>query len=186
MASLSKDDLRKIMRRRRRALAIACPDAAKLAAQALPLERLPSFTIVAGYHPIGQELDPNPLLARLAAAGARVALPSASPGAPLVFRLVLAGDTPVTDALGIASPPPSAPVVTPDLVIAPVVAFDALGRRLGQGGGYYDRTLKALREAGGVFVIGLAYAGQETDAVPGEAHDQRLDAILTEKGYSEV
>jgi 5-formyltetrahydrofolate cyclo-ligase len=63
------------------------------------------------------------------------------------------------------------------------LAFDRHGYRLGQGGGYYDRTVQALRASGRVWAIGLAYAGQERPAVPREAHDQPLDAILTETGY---
>ena len=75
---------------------------------------------------------------------------------------------------------------SPDLIIAPLLAFDRTGGRLGQGGGHYDRTIEALRARGSLFVIGLAYAGQEIDAVPREPHDQPLDAILTELGYIEV
>ena len=71
------------------------------------------------------------------------------------------------------------------MVIAPLLAFDRGGGRLGQGGGLYDRTLEALRVQGRVFVVGLAYAGQEVAEVPSEPHDQKLDAILTETGYIE-
>ncbi len=71
------------------------------------------------------------------------------------------------------------------MVIAPLLAFDRGGGRLGQGGGHYDRTLEALRVQGRVFVVGLAYAGQEVAEVPSEPHDQKLDAILTETGYIE-
>ena len=74
----------------------------------------------------------------------------------------------------------------PDLVIAPVPAFDRRGGRVGQGGGHYDRTLEALRAGKKVFVLGLAYSGQEIEAAPMESHDQKLDAILTETGYIEV
>ena len=74
----------------------------------------------------------------------------------------------------------------PDLVIAPLLAFDRFGGRLGLGAGYYDRTLEALRAHGPVFVVGLAFAGQEVARVPCDIHDQRLDAILTEKAYSEA
>ena len=131
---------------------------------------LPDFSVVAGYEPIGSELDPRPLLASLAAYGALVTLPVVvGPDAPLEFER--------TDRSGAA---------TPDLIIAPLLAFDRAGGRLGQGGGHYDRTIAALRARGSVFVIGLAYAGQEVAAVPREAHDQRLDAILTELGYIEI
>jgi 5-formyltetrahydrofolate cyclo-ligase len=116
---------------------------------------------------MGSEIDPSPVLLKLAATGALLALPVVlGPHLPLAFR------TPDGDAI-------------PDLIIAPVLAFDRAGRRLGQGGGHYDRTIERLRARGPLFVIGLAYAGQEIEAVPCEAHDQRLDAILTEIGYSE-
>lgn len=84
------------------------------------------------------------------------------------------------------TPPASAPQVTPGTVICPLLAFDKAGGRLGQGGGHYDRTLAALRATGPVFVLGTAYAGQEVEALVMEPHDQRLDAILTENGYTEL
>jgi len=86
----------------------------------------------------------------------------------------------------VPAPPPSASPVHPDLVIAPVLAFDRRGGRLGQGGGHYDRTLARLRRQRPVFVLGVAFAGQEVDAVPMGPHDQRLDAIVTETAYIEV
>ena len=65
-----------------------------------------------------------------------------------------------------------------------MLAFDRRGGRLGQGGGYYDRTLAALRAtAWPPAFVGLAYAGQEVERVPTDEHDQKLDAILTERGY---
>jgi 5-formyltetrahydrofolate cyclo-ligase len=156
------------MRRRRRDFAASARDAAKLAAAHLPLERLPLFTVVAGYQAIGSELDPWPVLSRLAATGPVIVFPSVEGSdLPLAFRT-------------------NGAEVTPDLIIAPLLAFDRAGGRLGQGGGHYDRTIEALRSRGPLFVIGLAYAGQEIEAVPREAHDQPLDAILTEIGYIEV
>ena len=67
-----------------------------------------------------------------------------------------------------------------------MLAFQVDGVRLGQGGGYYDRALEALRARKSVFVLGLAYSGQQVENLPHEAHDQRLDAILTEKEYIAV
>lgn len=160
------------MRRRRIALAAELPGAAARAAALAPLEELPPFAIVGGYVPRGSEFDPGPLLARLEGAGAQLVFPvDEDRGPPLVFRR--AGRR-------------EGPLAAPDLIIAPLLAFDAAGGRLGQGAGCYDRTLKALRAAGPLFVIGLAYSGQEVDGVPGEAHDQRIDAILTESGYRVV
>ena len=178
-----KAALRAMMRRRRRGLAADDASAAERAALVLPDALVGRFAVVGGYHAQGAELDPSIVLERLAEGGAAIAMPVAFPDAPLTFRLLRAGDTQEPDAFGIPSPPASAPQVFPSLVIAPVLAFDRRGGRLGQGGGHYDRTLAALRAAGPVFVLGLAYAGQEVAAAPAEAHDQPLDAILTENGY---
>jgi 5-formyltetrahydrofolate cyclo-ligase len=183
--AILKDRLRAALRGRRRTLAREAPDAAEAAAAFLPLSRLPPFQVVAGYHPLGAELDPRPLMARLAEAGATLALPVALDRvSPLVFRTLTGFLSP--DALDIPAPPHHAPEVLPDLVIAPVLAFDDEGGRLGQGAGHYDRTLKNLRATRSVFVLGLAYAGQEVERVPAEPHDQRLDAILTEMGYRDL
>lgn len=182
----SKIALRASMRRKRRGLDAAHPHAAASAADLFPEKRLKAFAVVAGYHPIGSELSCAPLLARLRAGGATIALPVAvDPAAPLIFRSADGAGEFVADALGIASPPPTARRLMPDLVIVPVLAFDLTGARLGQGLGCYDRTLQALRMAGPVFALGLAYAGQAVERVPVTADDQRLDAVLTETGYIE-
>ena len=176
------------MRARRRDLAVLAPDAAERAAEHLPIEALPPFTVVAGYHAMGAELGPWPVLRRFQAAGARIVLPVAlQPHAALVFRAFEPDQPLAPDAAEIPSPTPQAETLTPDLVIAPLIAFDRDGFRLGQGGGYYDRTLQALRGGGRrLFVIGLAYAGQQVDRAPRDAYDQPLDAILTETGYHPV
>jgi 5-formyltetrahydrofolate cyclo-ligase len=182
-----KTALRARLRALRRRLAQDDPHAAELAAALLPLERLPAFRAFSGYHPLGSELDPRPLMRRLARAGATAALPvAASRDAALEFRRWEPGEALEPDAFGIPSPPRSAPALVPDLVIAPVLAFDRAGQRLGQGAGHYDRTLANLRALRPVFVLGLAYAGQEVEALPAEPHDERLDAILTETAYIEV
>lgn len=136
---------------------------------------------------MGAELSPWPVLRRLQAAGARIALPAAPrPHAPLVFRAFAPDQTLEPDAAKIPSPTAEAEGLVPDLIIAPLIGFDRDGYRLGQGGGYYDRTLAALRAAGPLLVIGLAYAGQEVERAPRDDHDQPLDAILTETGYHPV
>jgi 5-formyltetrahydrofolate cyclo-ligase len=179
--------LRASLRDLRKTLAAETPDAAERAALLLPPNRLAGISVAAGYRARGGEIDPWPLMQRLAGAGVRLVLPVAeNADAPLIFRAFQPGDPLAPDAFGIASPLPQAPEVTPDLVIAPLLAFDRFGGRIGQGGGHYDRTLAALRAHGPVFVLGLAYAGQEVARLPLEAHDQRLDAILTEKAYIEA
>jgi 5-formyltetrahydrofolate cyclo-ligase len=183
----SKDELRRAMRARRRDLAVLHPDAAERAAALLPVQALPPFEVVAGYHAVGAELSPWPALRRLQAAGARIVLPAApEPHAPLLFRAFTPGQPLEPDAARIPSPTGQAEALTPDLVLAPLIAFDRQGYRLGQGGGYYDRTIAALRAAGRLFVVGLAYAGQEVDRIPMDTHDQPLDAILTESGYHRI
>jgi 5-formyltetrahydrofolate cyclo-ligase len=172
------------MRVRRTALARERPDAGARVAARLPAERLIGVRVVGGYRPHGSEVDPLPLMRRFAVAGAVLALPVVvAVDAPLVFRTWREGDPLEPDAFGIPAPSAKAAEVRPDVIIAPVLAFDARGGRLGQGAGCFDRTLADRRASGGVFAIGLAFAGQEVAACPLEAHDQPLDAILTETGY---
>jgi 5-formyltetrahydrofolate cyclo-ligase len=179
--------LRMQARASRREAARESPDAAQAVLAHLPPALLARAGIVAGYRAQGAEIDPWPLMAAFATAGARLALPVAvSLDAPLVFRAFAVGDPVAPDAAGIPAPTVEAPILKPDLVITPLLAFDRLGARMGQGGGHYDRTLKVLRAHGPVFALGLAYAAQQLARIPVEPHDQPLDAILTEKGYIEV
>lgn len=182
-----KADLRARMRRLRRELAKAAPDAAERASANLPVSRLPAFACFSGYYALGAELNPSPLIRRLARTGAFFAMPAAEAhDAPLAFRAWDSRDTPVPDLFGVPAPPPTASELHPDLIVCPLLAFDRSGGRLGQGGGHYDRTIANLRAMKPVFVLGLAYAGQEVQRLPAETHDQRLDAILTETGYIDV
>lgn len=186
-AASAKTMLRASLRDLRKTLAAETPDAAERAASLFPTDRLTRFSVVAGYRARGGEIDPWPLMQRLAAAGVRLTLPVASDReSPLIFRAFAAGDPLAPDAFGIASPPPEATEVQPDLIITPLLAFDRFGGRIGQGGGHYDRTLALMRARAPVFALGLAYAGQEVARLPLEPHDQRLDAILTETAYIEV
>lgn len=140
-------------------------------------------TVFAGYMPIGSEIDCRPLLNRLTAAGVPVCLPVvAQREAPLIFRRWLPDDPLVTGTFGISEPTEAAQELTPRALLVPMLAFDRGGHRLGYGGGYYDRTLKALRAAGEVVAIGVAFAGQLRDKLPVADGDQRLDWILTEVG----
>ena len=183
----AKTVLRLALRDQRKILAAQAPDAGERAAGLAPAHRLTGWVVAAGYRPRGGEIDPRPLMKRLAEAGAMLALPVAfARDEALEFRAYAPGDRLEPDACNIAAPTAEALVVRPDLVITPLLAFDRFGGRIGQGGGHYDRTLAALRAEGPVFVLGLAYAGQQAARIPVEDHDQRLDAILTEKGYIEV
>jgi 5-formyltetrahydrofolate cyclo-ligase len=187
---LDKKTLRVEMRVLRRKLFDETPDAAPRAARKLPVSRFSRFSLVGAYCAQGTELDPGPILQailELNEGRAQAALPVAvDRKSPLKFRLWRPDQPLVEDAYGIPSPPASAPEVLPNLLITPLLAFDRQGGRLGQGGGHYDRTLANLRRQRPVFVLGVAFAGQEIDAVPVAPHDQRLDAIVTETEFIEV
>jgi len=180
MSAAAKTDLRPLLRDRRRALKAADPGAAQRAADQFDESGLPAFRIVALYRAIGSEIDPTPLGRRLAASGVVLAFPVViAPNAPLIFRRATEDAAFVPDALGIAAPGPEADTVTPDLIVTPLLGFDAYGGRIGQGGGFYDRTLASLRAKAQVFALGLAYDGQDVDRLAREPHDQRLDGVLT-------
>jgi 5-formyltetrahydrofolate cyclo-ligase len=185
-ADADKARLRRRLRALRRELARGREEASERAAALAPLTVWPIAPIVAGYLAMESEIDPAPLLQRLAAAGARIVLPAVTAlDAPLIFREAGDREDLVTDLIGLPAPAPSAPALQPTLVIAPLLGFDRMGGRLGQGGGFYDRTLRDLRRRGPVTVVGLAFAGQEIDRAPMGPGDERLDAVLTERGYIE-
>ena len=166
--------------------ALATPGAAAAVARHVTASRLipaAGGIRVSAYLAMGSELDPAPLMAALVANGNISLMPAvAARGQPLLFRRWQPGDALVPGPLGTRTPSPEAPVDTPDVLLVPLLAFDAEGYRLGYGGGYYDRTLKSLRAAGPIVAIGMAYAGQEVTSLPHAAYDERLDAVATEKG----
>jgi 5-formyltetrahydrofolate cyclo-ligase len=139
-------------------------------------------TTVSGFMPLKSEINPLPLMRRLAAAGAQLALPLIEArGKPLVMRAYAFGDELAAGQWGIRQPKSEAPEVAPDILIVPLLAFDRAGHRLGYGAGYYDMTISSLRANKPVTAIGIAYAAQEIDAVPITARDARLDLVLTER-----
>ena len=137
---------------------------------------------IAGYWPIGEELDCRPALAALRAAGAEVALPVVEgPGEVLFFRTWHPGDPLDSGPFGTSHPSRRAAVIAPTILLLPVLAFDHTGQRLGYGAGYYDRTIAALRRERTIVTVGLAYDEQEVDAVPVGRHDQSMDAVITDR-----
>ncbi|MDX2307479.1 MAG: 5-formyltetrahydrofolate cyclo-ligase [Hyphomicrobium sp.] len=138
---------------------------------------------VTAFLPIGAEIDPFPLIERLIQEGYGIALPvMEAKGRPLVFRAWKPGEPLGEVQWGIREPLPSAPVVEPDVILGPLLAFDREGYRLGYGGGFYDRTLARLRALKPVIAIGLAFDEQRVDAVPHAHYDERLDWVLTQSG----
>ena len=134
---------------------------------------------VAGFMPIGTEIDPSPALSEASAHGP-VGLPVIeAAGAPLRFALYTPGMQMVEGAFK-ALIPVELTWMVPEIVIVPLVAWDAQGGRLGYGGGFYDRTLEGLRARGPVLAIGFAFNAQQAEALPLEPTDQPLDMIVTE------
>ncbi len=138
--------------------------------------------VVSAFHPIRDEPDTLALLSALAGAGFATAAPVVvGRGEPLVFRSWRPGDPTRAGAMGIAEPLPEAEAVDPDLLFVPLACFDRRGHRIGYGAGYYDRSLERLRAMKPVRAVGVAYGVCEVASVPYEAHDQTLDAVLTER-----
>ena len=171
------------MKELRDELAARDPDAGETLADKFPLKLLERYgPTVAVYLPIGSEIDPRPLMGKLIEAGAKLALPCVQDDGSMVYRAYQRGDMLEQRPFGLLEPNPSVPEVQPTLVLTPLLAFDRSGNRLGYGKGHYDRALSRLREQGRVFVCGLAFFGQEVDAVPAESHDIPLDWVMTERG----
>lgn len=185
MESLSPPDLKDRLRRegfaRRDALDKAFRDEAvqRIAQRALDLPELKDVNPVGGYWPIRSEVDPRPLMEALLARGQDVAL-SQILHPHLSWRLWQPGDVLVKGGFGVREPGPDAPEVFPGALLVPLVAFDRRGGRIGYGKGHFDRAIAALDAQHPVLTVGLAYAVQEIEQVPVEAHDRPLDVVITE------
>ncbi len=152
-----------------------------IAARGLPVEVTPA-TIVSGFMPMKTEINPIPLLRKVSAAGARLALPAiAGRGKPLIMRAWDFGAPLKAGQWGIREPTADAPEVAPDVLIVPFACFDRAGHRIGYGAGYYDMTINALRAKKKIVAIGIGFAAQEIPRVPATERDARLDLVLTER-----
>lgn len=138
--------------------------------------------VIAGTSSLPHELSPMPLMEALQKRGHALCLPVTGVRAtPLLFRAYKIGDALNPNVWNIGVPKETEAVLVPDVLLCPMVAFDRSGARLGYGGGYYDATLQSLRAQKNILAIGLAYAAQEVAIVPTGHHDQKLDAVITEK-----
>jgi len=155
-----------------------------VAAHGLGFLRLPQKPfVVSGFSSLPDEFRVWPLLRRLHGEGHALAMPvMQGKGLPLVFRAWAPGDAMDKAVWGIAEPKADKPVLEPDIVLVPLLAFDATGWRLGYGGGYFDRTLRGLRARKSIVAIGLAYDESQVDAVPHLDYDERLDWVLRPSG----
>jgi len=139
--------------------------------------------VVSAFWPVGSEVDVRQAMLHAIETGGRGALPViVARSRPLTFREWTQKGAMVR--LGwLYEPPANAELLTPTVLLTPLLAFDRKGGRLGQGGGYYDRTLAALRFKGHVLAIGVAFAAQEVQNVPVDGLDAPLDAVVTEREW---
>jgi 5-formyltetrahydrofolate cyclo-ligase len=182
-ATLSKADLRAAALAKRDALSDEQRAAAAqgLAKCGLPVAITPGM-VVSAYSPIRNEIDPVPLMRKLAEQGAKLALPAVlARGKSLAFRAWSPDDRLMLGPLGIPEPSPAAAEMIPDVMLIPLAAFDRQGHRIGYGAGHYDYTLAHLRKVKAIAAVGIAFAVQEIKAVPALPHDVALDYVLTEK-----
>ena len=137
--------------------------------------------VLSGYMPMRTEIDPLPAMAaHQGTVGVPVIMAKST---PLRFREWSPGCKLVEGAFKAMIPEEGA-WVEPEVLIVPLLAWDRRGFRLGYGGGFYDRTLAGLRARGPVLAVGFAFAAQEVEAVPTDEFDQRLDAVVTERGVT--
>ncbi len=174
------DTLKRAARERALAARVGCDPAlgADLSRHVLAEMTLPEGAVVSGFWPMPGEIDSLPLLTALHTRGHRVLLPHTPKiGNPLIFRHWQPGVEMVRERFGTYRP--IGEIGVPDWLFVPLVAFDAAGRRLGYGGGFYDRTLPLLP---GAVTVGCAFAAQELDEVPAGEYDAALHAVATERG----
>jgi 5-formyltetrahydrofolate cyclo-ligase len=152
-----------------------------IAGRAFPVP-IPPGAVVSGFMPMKTEINPLPLMKRLAAAGASLALPIVEGrGKPLTMRAWTFGVPLEAGVWGIRQPPTTATEMFPDILLVPLATFDRRGYRIGYGAGYYDMTIARLRAMKPVTTIGVAFATQECTAVPVDPWDERLAFVLTER-----
>lgn len=183
--SNEKSDLRARMKRKRVTLQSLYPRSGTQLSARFPAELLtrPGLAI-SGYSAIQSEIDPAALMEKLKSRGTQLCLPvMVGNDTPLEFRAWSPGDELNFGRFDVEEPLPTAAPMVPEIVLVPLLAFDKKGRRLGYGGGYYDRTLKAMRAANPhLCAVGIGYAAQQISKVPTDSNDQGLDWVLTETG----
>lgn len=177
-----------------RRLALSDDDCARLSA-VLRSHLQTAFPQLAGMRvafcwPVQNEPDLRPLLEIWRAAGNSAfcaLLPVVvEENAALAFRAWTPEITLVPDRYGIPTPE-QGDFVQPEALLLPLNAFDAAGYRLGYGGGYFDRTLSALREQEAQpLAIGVGYELARVASIHPEPHDQPLDALVTEAGVFRI
>lgn len=182
MTELTKSEARKLAfaaRKLAQGQGLQGAACAKLTQFLAGLDRVP---VIAAYMPIRTEISPLSVMTDLASAHVTLGVPVIQgKGQPLKFSRWTPETTMVAGPFG-AAIPETDDFVLPDVLITPLVAYDARGCRLGYGGGFYDRTFELLRRDKPAMAVGFAYSAQELPQVPTEPTDIRLDVIVTENG----
>ncbi|MBP9691853.1 MAG: 5-formyltetrahydrofolate cyclo-ligase [Alphaproteobacteria bacterium] len=178
MPAFQKKMMRTLMKEKRAVLYQQNPKAGELIAHFFfDGFDLQQKRIIGGYWPIGSELDLTPVLRTLIEREFICALPRITPEG-LIFHQW----TPLTPLekgmFHVSEPPRSTPILCPEIIFVPLLAFDKEGHRLGYGQGHYDRYLHQHK----ALTIGIGFKGQEVERIPRQSHDFSLDYILTEEG----
>jgi 5-formyltetrahydrofolate cyclo-ligase len=182
-----KRELRQRLGERRRALTQAergraSRDATWHVLRSVPWRDRPRVGL---FWPLADEIDTLPLLHTLHWLGAEPLLPRMQGrGRPLQFYGWQPDLNLVDGPFRVREPPPGLPEVVPDIILTPLLAFDARGNRLGYGAGFYDRTFAAISASGGdVLRCGFCFAAQEVHEVPAGPDDIPLQQVVTETGW---
>ena len=186
---MNKNILREELLRRRAEIENNDEMAARLVgANLIMLPELDDKKSIAGYYPMGNELDCLTILKMLHAGFYEISLPTiVAKHQALQFREWDLVNNLTKASFGTSEPDGSASIVLPEVLLVPLLGFDLKGYRLGYGGGYYDRTIAGLRKNNPkILAIGIAYEGQMVDRIPTESHDQRLDMVITEKSIYRI
>ena len=180
-SAATKAELRALALGRRAALG----EAARQEASGRAAERLLPFIrpgeTVALFWPMRDEIDPRGLIEPVLAAGGGIVMPVIEKRR-MFFRAFDGAESLEDGTFGTSHPHAGQAVLDPDLIIAPLAAFDRRGGRIGYGAGYYDKAIADLKARGRPYrLAGIAFACQEVDSVPVEAHDEPLAHIATER-----
>jgi 5-formyltetrahydrofolate cyclo-ligase len=186
--SPSKDTIRKeAIERRAKLKALGAELSLKLSRNFAALIPIPSGAVVSSYYAIGDEAVPGALESELRRRGHAIVLPRvAGRNLPLDFHLWEEGAQLHRGGFGLSEPSRDWPMLAPDVLIVPLLAFDRQGYRIGYGAGYYDRTIRGLRDRKDIIAAGFAFSIQEFEAVPHLEYDERLDWVVTETGALRV